>query len=54
MKPTPPTTDEAPAAEPGVEPECTCAVMTRRGVEVRVLDPRCPVHGRRRHLRSVP
>jgi len=33
MKPTPPTTDEAPAAEPGVEPECTCDQLARAYAE---------------------
>jgi hypothetical protein len=41
------------AMDPKPETECTCAYRMLRGSEVRVVDPKCPEHGKRRHLKLV-
>jgi hypothetical protein len=33
--------------------QCTCGTISKNGQWLRILNPRCVVHGRRSHLRPV-
>lgn len=35
------------------KPECACTYRMLRGVETRIVNPRCPLHGWRGHLSIV-
>jgi hypothetical protein len=36
-----------------VEPDCECAHQLRQRKIYRVLNPKCPVHGKKNHLQLV-
>ncbi len=35
------------------KPECQCSFRMLRGEETRIHNPRCPIHGKPRHLKLL-